>query len=521
MNIVHAEPVLRPAGEDARACEQWLARAALADTRQACASFVGLLDEIEDAPPAPGAYVEILERLRRPMRSALDDQMQRLSTRPLPLAGAEETAFMQARDLWLSLLRAWQRLQQAAERREADLAHARALIALRVIESAAGLIAVHFAARREVDTGFWHWLHQGYLQAERQHVAETDVAGAGAELTSCAAAYSEVLLLSLAHPYGLGARELAWTRSWTRRWARKAKLWRSAENGGGPAVDLEGDAAPQWTAAGVPGAGIRFIDCVEVGRSIRRRLRKLEQGSSPAELGLGQDCTRPAVDHLLGALARSWSDAQQVRRFPRRAASSRADVAVGMETLYELIANRQFRENGESPWSYSRRAADQFHIFQRALDRERHGAFQAQSENWETIDESADGFQLMRTASGTRIALRQLVALRPEGAPNFLLCEVRWAKQSANSAVRVGVRALPGLPKACALQTSGGGRPPGWIPAFLLPLGANVAPTLAVPAGVYCNGREAQLKVDGEMSTIRFNGLLRHGYDFDWVDFTS
>ncbi len=85
MSTVHAVPVSRPVIEDARSCDQWLARAALGDSRQACATFVGLLDELEDRPPAAGAFVEILDRLRRPMRTALDDQMRRLSSRPLPV----------------------------------------------------------------------------------------------------------------------------------------------------------------------------------------------------------------------------------------------------------------------------------------------------------------------------------------------------------------------------------------------------------------------------------------------------
>ncbi len=520
MNTAHAVPVSRPVIEDARSCDQWLARAALADSRQACATFVGLLDELEDRPPAPGAFVEILDRLRRPMRAALDDQMRRLSSRPLPLSPTEENTFVHARDLWLSLVRAWQKLRDTAAARDSEIAQARALTSLRVIESAAGLISVHFAARRDIPSGLWHWLHEGYQHAERHHLAETEVAS-GSETRTGADVYAELLLVALAHPYGLGARELGWTRSWARRWAHKVKLWRSAENGGGPAIDLEADAAPRWTPAGVPGAGIRFIDCTEIGRSIRRRQKKLEQGAQPAELGLGNDCARPAVDHLLAALARGWSDSQQLRRFPRRAASSRAELAFGVEAIYEFIAGKMFSES-EDPWKLNRRAADQMHIFQRAIEHEQRRQSQFQGEGWETVDESAEGFQLARTGPGARIALRQLVALRGEGAPNFLLCEVRWARQAVNGAVYMGVKALPGLPQACSLRLSAAGaRAPGWAPAFLLPLAANVEPTLAVPAGVYQNGREAELKTGERSVHIRMNGLLRHGHDFDWVNFVE
>jgi len=148
MNRVHAVPVSRPVIDDVRSCEAWLACATLADSRQACRAFIELLDNIEDAPPSNKVYFEILERLRRPIRVALEDQTRRFFTRPLPLASAEENAFIQTCDLWLALLRAWQRLQHEAEEHASDIAFARPVLALRVIESAAALIGVYFAARR-------------------------------------------------------------------------------------------------------------------------------------------------------------------------------------------------------------------------------------------------------------------------------------------------------------------------------------------------------------------------------------
>jgi hypothetical protein len=517
MNPSDFLPVSRPMLPDVKSCEEWLARAALADSRQACATFVELLDEIEDAPPRGSAYLEILERLRRPMRATLEEQTRRFAAKPLPLSPAEDTAFVQACDLWLALLRAWQRLQRAADKR-AELAQARPLLALRAIESAAGLIGAHFAARREIEPELWRWLHQSYAHAERHHLAETEIAAGGNEARSCAAAYAEVLLVHMAHPGGLGQRELAWTLAWARRWAPKVKLWRSAENGGGLAVDLEGAAGPAWTPAGVPGAALRFLDCSEVARSIRRRQKKLELGADPAELGLGRDCARPAVDELLAVLARLWSDAQQVHQFPRRTSASRAELAAGMAEIFNAIGGAPF-EGTDGPWAYSRRSAEQIHIFQRAIENEMVRRQGTQLEHWETVDESANGFQLLRRTAGMRVANRQLVALRPSGARKFILCEVRWARQGKDLALAIGVKALPGLPQPCVLRTAAG-QETRTMPAFVMPLAAGLAPTLVAPSGTYQNRREFELQLDGRPMKIVLSGLLLRGYDFDWVDFS-
>jgi hypothetical protein len=427
---------------------------------------------------------------------------------------------MQACDLWLALMRAWHKLQQDSSACDAAT---RPLLALRAVQSAAGLIGVHYAARREIPPELWRWLHQAYFHAERHHLAESSVAEEGGESACCATAYAEALLVDLAYPYGLARREHTWMQRWARRWAAKVKLWRSAENGGGPAVDLDGDNAPKWTAAGVPGAGIRYIDCSDVLRSIRRRLRKLREGADPAQLGLGRDCIRPATSELLSALARCWGNGHQPRQFPRRKACSPVKVVSGLQQIYQAIAERPFGD-AERPWDYSRRAAEQLHIFQRAIDNERTRERPAEHETWETVDESANGFQLRRKTRGERVTMRQLLGMCTAGAHKFILCEVRWLRQAADGTLSMGVKALPGLPQACALRPvwDDPRHVRGWVPAFLLPHAEGVAPTLAVPAGVYGSQRQAVLKQEnGKTLQIRFSGLLRHGDDFDWIDFAA
>jgi len=519
MNPSHA--ISRPAVVDIRSCDEWLAHAPLLDSRHACASFVHLLDELQGAALAPATLLEILERLHRPMHRALREQARRFSHRSLPLGVTEESGFVQVCDLWLGLLQSWQLLRTASGQPLNQLGFARSLIALRTIESAAGLIQAHFAARRDVGPGLWRWLHQAYAEAEKSHVAEAFVPARPGEPSSCQSAYAQTLLLQLAHPYGLGARDLAWVQRWTALWARKVQFWRAAENGGGPAVDIDGDEGACWTPAGAPGAGLRFMDCKEVQRSIRRRLKKLREGANPAELGLGEDCTSPAADDLLAAIARCWGDAPHVRRYSRRETGSQALIAYGVDAIFAALAGRTFRDR-DTPWSYSRQAADEMHIFQRALEREREQMPAAQAQSWDIIDESADGFQLRRQCPEERIALRQLIALLAPGTQRFMLCEVRWIRQAPARMISIGVHALHGLPQAATFRAAGdAGMARGWLPAFVLTGGSGAAPTLVLPPGLFGKDREAELRLDGGVQRIQLSALHRHGYDYDWVVFSG
>src|SRR6185503_14305887 len=223
---------------------------------------------------------------------------------------------------------------------------------------------------------------------ERHHLAETELAERSREATSCAVRYAEVLLVHLAQPWELSQRELAATRRWAHRWALKVKLWRSAENGGGLAVNFEGDAPPQWTPAGVPGASIRFVELGEVTRSIRWRLKKLGEGTPPAELGLGE-CSPAFATELLTRLSVRWSDARPERQAPRSDCAASAEVCIGFGTAYEAIAGRPF-EPGDPALAYSRRAAEQIEVFQRVVDFP--GGFPRSScEAWSVLDESPQG----------------------------------------------------------------------------------------------------------------------------------
>jgi hypothetical protein len=274
-------PASHPALPDLRSCEAWLASATLADPRHACAAFQGLLEDLEFAPPAPAEYLRILERLRPPMAGAVQEHSRRFASKPLPLGHAEELAFSQVCALLNANQRAYERLLRIALKeahREFDTAPA--LLATRVVACAGELVTMHCLARRRIAGETWQNLHGAYALAEERCIADTLVGNAKSRL-SAKSAYVRAVLMSLAAPLGVQARESQWLKRWTARWCHKVRILTCSPSSTALAVELEGRQGASWRTAAGAGAGTRFLDTSAIGRSIGRRLARLENGEDP------------------------------------------------------------------------------------------------------------------------------------------------------------------------------------------------------------------------------------------------
>ena len=521
-------PAHQPPLHDLKSAEAWLTRAPLADPRQACHELTMLLESLEDAPPSDGPMLDILERLREPVVVAQAEHSKKFSGRPLPLKDFEAAAFDQVYDLWSSLGRAYRRLlRSAVEDRSPDLVGKEALLAQRALDCVAELMLVHYRCRREIDGDVWRDLHQLFHTAEAGgYVMRTVAAGRKSKsVSSCAEVYVRALLLHLAHPYGLGARELGWVRRWASMWAYKVDLSLAPEKDQGYAVDLSGSTAPNWQDTTSANPEMRFLDVHNLRRSVKSRIKKLDEGQDPQTLGLGKDCVQPDAGRLLSALLRSWIESPAQRQFTRRLVPGRTELTCGFESIHVALSGKVFR-SASRHWDYSRRDAEQIHIYGTAgpaSDRDGGSITQAGfvSETWETLDESANGFRLRRKGAGERLSQLQLIALKPQGARSFILCEIRWLMAGIDRSLVLGAQALPGLATAIAVRSATMSTPEPYMQAFLIP-GTSAAPgALVLPSGWYQRGRELEMRIEDHPQRVKLTGLIQHGYDYDRVSFSS
>ncbi|MCX7893091.1 MAG: hypothetical protein N2544_12080 [Burkholderiales bacterium] len=511
-----------PALADAKAAEAWLANAALVDPRQACHELTGLLERLEDAPPAERAYLDVLEKLREPIQVAQAEHAKKFTGRPLPLRDVESAAFDQVFDLWSAFGRAYRRLLGAAvDGRDAELLPQAALLAQRTIEARAAVINAHYRCRREVDGDLWRELHDAYQIAESYGLARTSVPTKRKPATSASPAqvYVRTLLLDIANPYAISARDFQWLRRWAGLWAHKVELGLALDAAQGYAVDLAGAAPPAWTRLESATPTTRFLDTSQLKRSIKGRLRKLEQGAEPEALGLGKDAVQPDAGRLLAQAARAWLEAPAARQFTRRLAPGRTELVSGFDSLHVALTGRVFKSAARH-WDYSRRDAESLAIYGAVAGAGADGPRLA-TEAWETLDESANGFRLRRKGAGERLSHHQLVGLKPQGARTFILSEVRWLTVGVDGALVIGAQALPGLAQGVAVRPAWGGTgtPEPYVQAFVLPAMPGSSPSLVLPTGWYQQGRDLEVKTDEDLMAVRLGALLQHGFDFDRVAF--
>jgi hypothetical protein len=520
-------PAPQPVVADLKSCEAWLAQAALADPKHACRELIGLLESLEEAPPPADALVEVLERLREPIVVAQNEHAKKFAARPLPLKEQETAALEQVQDLWTTLGRAYRRLlASAVEQPAPELADKQALLVQRVLDCLAAIMYADFSARREIDGELWSDFHQMYGMAEQLGVALKTISAGfrSRSVSTCTEVYARTLLLTLANPYGLNARELAWTRRWATMWAYKVDVVAPAEDASGYAVDLAGNQAPTWSEGRGAGATTRFLETTNLRRSLRARLTKLESGVDPQTLGLGKDCVQPDVGRLLRHLLRAWIEVPAARQFSRRLAAERTELTAGLEAIHLAVSGKTFKRAARH-WDYTRRDAEQIHIYQdvAAGGAESGSLTGFAAEKWETLDESANGFRLRRKGPGERLALAQLLGLKPPGARGFILNEVRWLMSGVDHSLTIGAIALPGLAQGVAVRPASTPTQPAeaYVQGFVLPNAAAQPSSVVLPSGWFKPGRELDVRDDEHVITrVVLTGLLQRGHDFDRASFS-
>ncbi len=492
--------------------------AANADALPADRSLLKLLQEIEDAPPRPAAYLHTLERLRKPILLALEDLADGYAGKPVPLDQTANAALARASELWAAALRGYRRLLAAAlGGNHPELETSLALICQRALAGAGELFITRFLARREIEDTLWHFVHETYLVAESRGLTS---AAAEPHAETPLVAYAETLLLQLANPYALSPREFGWVRRWIGRWSAKAQLVRRAPRQGGYAIDLAGHAGPVWMKSGANGESLRYLDLADVGSSIKKRLRRLEDGVEPAALGLGEDCTPRAAAEILRTLGRAWLESPAARDFTRVGGTLPTLLASGFSAVHRALGENSRPTPANRP-GYSYGEADRVHTLQRAFDTGANWESHLPGlENWERFEESASGFRLRRKDLGVRLAFRQLLALRPRGARQFVLCEVRSLAEGADRSLSICARPLPGFARTCTVQAVDG-KTQSPTEALLLPPGQGLPSVLLLPAGWYQNGREIEIREAGRVTRVRLTALLERGFDYERVQTSS
>jgi 5'-deoxynucleotidase YfbR-like HD superfamily hydrolase len=519
---------------DLKTGKEIIGRLPLSDPSAAIRDLVRILDGLFAAPPEHQTFFQLLELMLPPIIGVAEELSKRYVNKPVPLDDAEDAVFREVVQLWQKTAKAYARCAEKTPP-ENGAAHADQLATLlhRCIYFTGMAILEHHRARREAQWGLWLDLHGHYGTAEDLGVAIRDIPDvfeAHVGKTHCAATYLAFVLCDMAGGYGLSLRDQRLVYRWATAWSRLIRLYPAVVGGTLPlfAIDLMQDVALRPSSECLRIDQVRCLDTSHLAAHISEVRQKLRQRVPPNEIGLGENCTRQQCTRLLGHLARQWSQGRAARKFRRHATSGVIQICAGFEEMHYFISGKKFQQPGSAS-IYSRDAFERVFSLRFQENPQQTQQYQQEeattayaADTWEMVNQSANGFRLIRNVEGRKIAHGQLLALCPRDSERFLLAQATWLMQENHGGLISGLKALPGLPQAiCARPVPAMGQPlEMYHRAFLLPAlettGAEAS--LVLPAGWFRPRLIVEVFAD-EAWRASLKEVLDSGPDFDRVSF--
>lgn len=510
---------------------QMLSLLSLANPQKAESEINQFLDSLLQSPPQAEVYLKLLEELREPLCFVEEELARHYINKPLPLDEIEEGCFRQVTATWLKMASAYAhctRLDSAA----IDAAHLlrRALTLQRSISYGGLAIVEHQRARRELAPGMWLDLHGYYAAAEKWGVVTLPVPDALDPLgrsTNCSATFLSVLLSELAGPYSLAIRDQNLARRWASNWSHLVSLHPALPGESLPqfVIDLTQDVGMRLTSECLQTENLRRLDTSRLATQLSQIRQKLRHKIPPAQIGLGEDCSSGQCRRLLEHLSRPWSQARATRKFHRRSTSGIAKLCIGFDAMYYYISGKELTP--ENVRTYSRLEFESLFAFRHMVDPTQELAVRQELlgftvDQWEVVNQSPNGFRLMRSTAGKKMAHGQLLAICPNEGERFLLAQTTWLMQEQRGGLIAGVAALAGIPQAVAARPLGQGSVHNemYSRAFLLPAVPSVGTdqSLVIPQGWYRAGRILEINAEKPWR-MKLIHVLDEGPDFERVSF--
>lgn len=497
--------------------------------------IVDMLNSLLEDQHPPSEHLQVLEAARLPLELVQNELAKRYASHPLPPDSAENNTLQRVVMLWQTMCNSY---ADIAQRSAADptLDQQQPLLAQRRVAYAGQAIFEYFRAHRAVPAGMWLELHQSFSAAETREIAEArapDPLNDAWEAQSAAEAYVATLLVDLANPYGRNKREFSWICRWAQRFAPYCGLSPAGDTIKTIAygLDLAGDHALRPFGALPTGSpSLRCFDGTHLAQQLRLTLEQFKQGTTPAELGLGEDCAPDAGAKLLISLYRPWGLGSVGRRFRRRSSNGVVKLTGNWGAIGFHLQGKPF-DDPEQPTATTR----SFHSDIRLLtfgerveevDNNNAGDIEKNArrlgfayENWTLLDQSVGGFRLGQKPTTERFAHHQLVGILPPDGNHLLLGLVSWLLYRDDGTMEAGISLLDGIPEAIAVrQVPPGGRREPYYLAFILPAvpALQKPASLVLPGGWFHVGRIVEQHT-GKAKPLRLRKLLLRGTNFDQI----
>jgi hypothetical protein len=240
-----------------------------------------------------------------------------------------------------------------------------------------------------------------------------------------------------------------------------------------------------------PAQGLRFFGPGGAVAALAALTRKLETSREvPSTLNLGGTFDPETVLGTLQHLAVYWDREPPERRHPRHSVKSRLTVTHGFNGVLEALGSNSGGVIEFNP---------------------------ATLENWLVENVSAGGFgALAKQVKSDWLKVGALLAMQPDGGPNWVVGTVRRITRLSKDEARIGIETLSRQPALS--QFSGGAEAE---PGVLLAAAETGETSIALRAGVFTRGRNLEAAVDGRHHVYMPQTVDERGDDYEIARFRA
>jgi hypothetical protein len=531
-------PTTRPGGgapfTEARGCKEWLNALPLTNIPQAQQLVLEALRVINRATDFdPLERLKCMELLRDKIAFLQGEQRSRYFGKTLPLSPNDSNAWSTGRTLLEEMENGYRQCLTIAEAEKNELSRHVALMMQRMMRYIGAQMLFHAIVYRRFDPALWMRLHQLYAEAERVGAVEERVKDSleGEEgFSTVAEAYAHVVLTQAAYLSEMTAPQMDFAEALLRMWIRKVRVLREppvVPDGAGAfplAVDLTKQIGARPLAIDDVRPVHRVLDVDALSKSIRRRIRGLQNDEEPVTLGLPAEASALDALHQLKRLHKLWCEGAPPRPPAKVPGETTAGVAFGVNEIHFFVTGGKLFEQPDKSRELTRQEKNDLAMFGRVTERTQSmmmGDLNFTVEQWGVIDEMLGAWRLQRPPTASKgVAIGRLVAMRLGDSAPFFLGEVSALVQETDGRIIITVTLFPGKPEPIAVRAGDARNRANaqWFQGFRLPAleKLNLPGSLVVPSGLAFRGRGIEMWNEGAKETTVYE-VLTHGTDFDRV----
>jgi hypothetical protein len=233
-----------------------------------------------------------------------------------------------------------------------------------------------------------------------------------------------------------------------------------------------------------PSPSLRFFGPGSAAAALAALIRKIEVSREvPSGVNLGASYDAEAVLSAMSHLAVYWDREPPERRHPRHSVKSKLVVAHGFSGVLEALGG------GAASLDFNPAAA----------------------ESWSVDNVSAGGFgAVARQAKAEWLKVGTLVAMQPDGGPNWVVGTVRRVTRVSRDEARIGIETLSRAPAVS--RFSGGAEDEHGV---LLASAETGETSIALRAGVFSRGRNLEAEIGGKQHVYMPQSVDERGDDYE------